>query len=318
VFGASKITDDKYSAELNNNDITGLPENITSIEQTYDMFNTILDGDDKNIVITMSVTDNVTDPILDDTISTKKPNANLLCVFIHKLYGFKISFKLNKIRDDIIIYDIKSEKRLRLLEEQMNGVVFLKGCDKVIQMDCVKLVLYGKTILDNKIDGLFTANGTLADQCNVSTVYNSVRQDILPRWSDDGSLHCTYGAVFAMMCLMTQRHNFNGISIRPLALLTHIKILKIINNDNIVDITPIGELKTLTDITISYCIGVEDISCLGELKELLTIDLTGCKRVINVADLCDLQKLDKLCLTGTSVTNVLSLKNLHRLAITGI
>jgi hypothetical protein len=300
-------------------DINGLPPHATTIEHIYDMFTQILECTDKNIDILITVKEEVDFlPCTDDentTVSTEKKNDKLYCSFTHKLYGFKITFTLDKIKEGVIIYDIKSEKRIRQLEEQINGVVWMTHCNKPIQLDCNSL----KLVYISKLEKLL----------NHDDYTKMLRIDFLKENGiGDSAIKCISGggcmsyiinsAALMSININDDEHKFTGHNIRPISLLSNLTSLVISDNPHLVNIKPIGDLALLIDLVITNCIKLSDISIIGNLKELRRLNLSGCKNMVDVSFLVECVKLIDLNLTETSVRNVLTLKNLHNLIIVGI
>lgn len=239
----------------------------------------------------------------NDVSNAKK--GKILCTFSHEMYGFEIFFELDKIQEGIIIYDIKSEKRLRQLEQQLKGVFFLKKCNKPIRFDATELSLSFTTFL-------------LMEKMKSINIYhkNTPVNGINVSWID------TFCHTMAVYIDLETEHDeylmFKGEDISPLSLLTSIKVLKIIDNPLIKSIDHLGELKTLEELSLSGCTKISNLSSISHLPNLKKLDLSKCTGIVDVRPLKNVTSLVELNLTGTNVKNVLALKQLPNLSIKGI
>lgn len=324
-FCASKTTEYKYSKELTLEMISGFSPRIKTLKHAYDMFLQMMDDDKFNLTFHTSLGKETSsfDAVIksdddqdsdediingeekeEDTTVSNVNDGQILCQFSHDMYGIEISFVLDKIQDGIIIYDIKSEKRLRQLEKQLKGVFFLEKCNKPIRMTSEKLVLCFNYLghYRSEFDGMIGQKVCSSSGMQVSF----------------GNLLECFAYFQEIEAERDHKFIFKGHDISPLSLLTEIKSLEIFGNVNITNLEPLRELETLEEITLCGCTQITDISPISKLPNLKKLDLKGCTGIVDVRPLSLSKSLTKLNLANTNVRNVLCLKQLPNLVIEGI
>lgn len=324
AFCASKTTEDKYSKELSFESIKGFSPRIKTMDQAYSMMLEMMEpknGFSLNFLSSDPFPKSFhtpresceTTPVQSDDEEEeeeeeeeKKEVTNLqdkkiTCMFSHDLYGIEISFELDRIQDGIIIYDVKSEKRLRQLEKQLKGVFFLEKCSKPIRFSMEKLELRFNSIsyeeysceLKRKIsnNNTTTTYDVINIFCSAMTILKSLEEE-----NDHVMI-------------------FKGHDLSPLTLLTKIKRLKIIENTVLTNITDIQELTTLEELSLENCSNIIDISAISKLKNLKKLNLSGCLKVVDIRPLSKMANLEELNIENTNVKNTLCLKQLPNLEI---
>jgi hypothetical protein len=275
VFGASQTTTDRFSKELKLTDISGLPDYQDTLEKVYEMLEHILEVDDKNIETTIIASEaptcNPNDSDGEAPVSKSIDNV-LTCTFKHKLYGFKIQFTLDKISDGIIIYDVKAEKRIKQLEKQLNGVMFLPNGTYAIPLDTTEISI----------------NPFSTRALNVST-YSIENLSLLNKLTKLNIIHNPD------VMYNPKIHRYMEISnlddLKDIKTLTHITIR---NFHNITDLSPLSGLSELVELDLTGCKGIVDVSPLANLAKLCKLVLTG----TSVVNALSLKHLPNLAITS--------------------
>lgn len=90
--------------------------------------------------------------------------------------------------------------------------------------------------------------------------------------------------------------DFSDLS--PLAGLTHLTTLEIINCTQASDLSPLAGLQQLTKLTLWHCPQIQDLRPLAGLKALTDLSLGYCPQVSDLSPLAGLQQLTRLDLRG--------------------
>jgi Leucine-rich repeat (LRR) protein len=106
--------------------------------------------------------------------------------------------------------------------------------------------------------------------------------------------------------------------LEPLAMLTQLRVLHVIDCSSLRDIKPIAPLKALHGLKLTSCVGVADLSPIAEHRDLHVLDVAGCANLNDLTPLRNLHNLRALDLRGlviSDLTPLFALRWLQRVHI---